>query len=89
MSCSACFTGAKHDHGTAKGSIEYLYDLPAYIALPPENSNPKSSILFLTDAFGLKLINSKLLADRYAAETNCKVIMPDVSQPLPPNEIFC
>lgn len=81
MSCPACFTGAKHDHGTAKGTIKRLYGVPAYIALPPENSSPKSSILFLTDAFGLKLINSKLLADRYAAETNCKVIMPDVSRP--------
>lgn len=38
----------------------------------------KSTILFLTDVFGLKLINSKLLANRYAAKTKCKVLMPDI-----------
>ena len=78
MSCPACFTGTKHDHGTPKGSIEPLYGLPTYISNPPDDPNPKSTILFLTDAFGLKLINSQILADRYAAETNCKVIMPDI-----------
>jgi dienelactone hydrolase len=78
MSCPACFTGTKHEHGTTKGTIEPLYGLPTYITTPPSNTTPESTILFLTDAFGLKLINSKLLADHYAAETGCKVLMPDI-----------
>ena len=58
--------------------METLYDISCYVATPPPTSTSKSAILFITDAFGLNLINNKLLADRYAAETGCKVVVPDI-----------
>jgi hypothetical protein len=58
-----------------------LHNLPTYIACLPDDSDPQSSILFLTDALGLKLANSELLANRHAGETNCKAV-PHASLPL-------
>lgn len=78
MSCPDCFKGAVHEHGKPQGRIETLYGHSTYVASPPETSTSRSAIFFLTDAFGLKLINNKLLADRYAAETGCKVLVPDI-----------
>ena len=78
MSCPDCFKGAVHNHGTVTGSIETLYGKECYVANPPSTSTSRSAILFLTDAFGLELINNKLLADKYAAQTGFKVIVPDI-----------
>jgi len=58
--------------------MEMLYGYSSYVATPPATSTSKSAILFITDAFGLNLLNNKLLADRYAAETGCKVVVPDI-----------
>ena len=35
------------------------------------------AVLLLTDALGIKFINSKLLADTYAEQANVNVYMPD------------
>ena len=78
MSCPHCFSGGIHDHATPQGKMETLYGFSCYVASPPAGSTSKSEIVFLCDAFGLKLINNKLLADRYAADTGMKVIVPDV-----------
>jgi dienelactone hydrolase len=78
MSCPECFKGAIHDHAEPKGKIEMLYGYSSYVATPPPSSTSKSAILFLTDAFGLNLLNNKLMADRFAAETGCKVVVPDI-----------
>jgi dienelactone hydrolase len=79
MSCPDCFKGGvHHEHGTATGKEETLYGKNCYIASPPASSTSKSAILFLTDAFGLDLINNKLLADKYAAQTGFKVVVPDI-----------
>jgi len=79
MSCPDCFKGGvHHDHGTATGKEETLYGKNCYIASPPASSTSKSAILLLTDAFGLDLINNKLLADKYAAQTGFKVVVPDI-----------
>lgn len=82
MSCPDCFKGSIHNHGTAKGTEQNLYGLRTYVTGPPTS---KSAILFLTDAFGLELINNKLLADRYAEGTGFKVLVPDIISggPLP------
>lgn len=78
MSCPECFTGHVH-HGTPKGTIEELYGAQTYVTLPPSsNAEPKHTIIFYCDAFGLNLVNNKLLADRYAAETGCRVLAPDL-----------
>lgn len=79
MSCPDCFKGAVHDHaGEAQGSMERMHGYPCYIASAPSTSQSKSTIIFLCDAFGLNLINNKLLCDRYAAETGFRVIAPDI-----------
>ena len=39
--------------------------------------NPKRVILFLTEAHGIYLPNAQLLADSFAIELNCDVLMPD------------
>lgn len=38
----------------------------------------RSTIIFITDAFGFNLVNSKLLADYYAAKTGFRVLVPDI-----------
>ena len=79
MSCPSCFKGGiKHEHEPAKGKEEVLYGKKSYIVSAPPTSTSQSVILFLTDAFGLDLINNKILADQYAAKGGFKVIMPDV-----------
>ena len=80
MSCPDCFTGSVHSHaGEAKGKEDTLHGKKCYIASPPSTSSTSTSvIIYLTDVFGLNLINAKHLADRFAVETGCKVLMPDV-----------
>lgn len=78
MSCPDCFKGGVHDHGTPTGEEETLYGKRCYVASAPSTSTSKSAILFLTDAFGLELVNNKLLADKYAAQTGFKVVVPDI-----------
>ena len=82
MSCPDCFKGAIHSHaGEAKGTTETLYGRTCYIASPPTKTNVTSNgatIIYITDSFGLNLINAKLLADRFATETGCRVLVPDV-----------
>ncbi|KAJ4386593.1 hypothetical protein N0V93_009491 [Gnomoniopsis smithogilvyi] len=77
MSCPECFTGHVH-HGMSVGTIKELYGAQTYVTLPPNIAEPKNTIIFYCDAFGLNLVNNKLLADRYAAETGCRVLAPDL-----------
>lgn len=77
MSCPECFQGHVH-HGTPTGKITDLHGAKTYIALPPNVTEPKNTIIFYCDAFGLNLVNNKLLADHYAAETGCQVLAPDL-----------
>jgi dienelactone hydrolase len=49
------------------------------VATPTDGTPaPSAVIIFITDIFGMKLVNNKLLADKYAADTGCRVLMPDV-----------
>ena len=75
MSCPDCFKGAIHDHAEPTGHFETIHGCETYVT---GDADAKSAILFLPDAFGLKLVNNKLLADRYAAGTGCKVLIPDL-----------
>jgi dienelactone hydrolase len=77
MSCPDCFRGGKAT-GDPRGTIKELYGLQTYIAEPPSTSTSKSIIIFYTDAFGLELVNNKLLADAYAAATGFRVLVPDI-----------
>lgn len=77
MSCPECFSGHIH-HGVPKGTIQELHSTKTYVTLPPNDTKPKNTIIFYCDAFGLNLVNNKLLADKYAAETGCQVLAPDL-----------
>lgn len=89
MSCPDCFRGSVHDHkGQAKGQESELHGRKVYIAAPTSSSS-NSTIVFFTDAFGLGLINNKILADRYARESGHRVVVPDVMPaPPPPPELM-
>ncbi|KAF2497860.1 hypothetical protein BU16DRAFT_548867 [Lophium mytilinum] len=77
MSCPDCFRGGQAK-GEPKGALTTLYGVTTYVALPPSSTTSKSTILFITDAFGLKLVNNKLLADDYALRTGHRVVIPDI-----------
>lgn len=78
MSCPDCFRGSEHTHSEPTGTIETIHGLRSYVAGGSDPSRSKSAILYLPDAFGLKLVNNKLLADQYASATGCRVYIPDV-----------
>ena len=78
MSCPDCFRGAVHTHAEPTGKIETLHGITTYIAGGSDPSRSKSTIIYLPDAFSLKLVNNKLLADKFASTTGCRVLFPDV-----------
>ena len=44
-----------------------------------EQANPKkAAVVLLTDAFGLPLVNCKIMADLFAKEVGCDVWVPDL-----------
>lgn len=75
MACPDCFRGALHT-GTPGGTEETTHGIRTYIASP--TASTKSTIIFITDAFGFNLPNSKLLADYYAVQTGTRVLVPDI-----------
>ncbi|KAF8208908.1 Alpha/Beta hydrolase protein [Mycena galopus ATCC 62051] len=80
MSCPDCFRGSVLD-GEPTGHISELDG--AYFA---SGGNPESkrAIILLTDIFGLKLKNPKILADHFAQHLKCDVWVPDVFAGKPP-----
>lgn len=67
-----------HTHGEPAGTIETVHGVRTYIAGGSDPERSKSTIIYLPDAFSLKLVNNKLLADKYASSTGCRVLIPDV-----------
>lgn len=49
----------------------------AYLAKGPESYN-KRAVVYLTDIFGLPLVNSRLMADKLAKSLSCDVWIPDL-----------
>lgn len=72
MSCPDCVTGSLHE-GTPIGSIIKIAGIPAY-AVGDEDSD--KVIVIASDIFGWTFLNTRLLADEYAAR-GFRVIMPD------------
>jgi dienelactone hydrolase len=91
MSCPDCFRGTIHE-GTPTGKEETIHDVLTYIASPISGVTTNSKIIFITDVFGFNLVNNKLLADKYAADTGCLVLMPSIipggGAPLSAIELF-
>jgi carboxymethylenebutenolidase len=80
MSCPDCTTGGfLPGEPTGTFSTQGAYFTPAPVALEPEDPQAsKRAVLLLTDAFGLPLKNSKILADNLAKRLNCDVWVPDL-----------
>jgi dienelactone hydrolase len=81
MSCPDCFKGAVHDYADPAGSEETIHGIRTYVSSGSQSvtqSSSRPTIIFITDAFGFNLVNSKLLADYYAAKTGFRVLVPDV-----------
>jgi dienelactone hydrolase len=77
MACPDCFRGGKAV-GNPKGSISTIHGMKTYVASTPSTKTSSSTIIYYTDAFGLSLVNHKLLADAYASATNFRVLVPDI-----------
>ncbi|KAF2464922.1 alpha/beta-hydrolase [Lindgomyces ingoldianus] len=77
MTCRDCFRGGRAT-GDPTGEISAQYGLSTYVAGTPSTTTSASTVIFLTDAFGLKLVNNKLLADAYASATGFRVLVPDI-----------
>lgn len=63
---SCCVSGHLHE-GTPEGSQQTLHGLPTYVIEPKNGAGAKTgtTVVFLTDIFGFKLTNTRLLADEY------------------------
>ncbi|KAJ7665923.1 dienelactone hydrolase [Mycena polygramma] len=74
--CDDCFKGVTHE-GTAEGKYETIGGVQCYVATPTVDYPKDKVVLFLTDVFGLALINNLLLADDFA-RNGFKTIVPDL-----------
>ncbi|KAH8833223.1 dienelactone hydrolase endo-1,3,1,4-beta-D-glucanase [Flagelloscypha sp. PMI_526] len=59
------------------GTIEEINGVTTYIATPNVDYPKDKAVLILTDAFGLPLVNNKLLADSFAAN-GFYAVVPDI-----------
>lgn len=79
LACKDCVTGSVHP-GAPTGDEETLHGFPTYITSPPLElfpSGPTATVVIISDAFGWKLPNARLLADRYARRAGWRVLLPD------------
>ncbi|KAJ7483300.1 dienelactone hydrolase endo-1,3,1,4-beta-D-glucanase [Mycena latifolia] len=73
--CKDCVKGVTHE-GTPEGKIETIGGVECYVATPTVDYPKDKVLLFLTDAFGLPLVNNQLLVDDFA-RNGFKTILPD------------
>ncbi|CAG8958302.1 hypothetical protein HYFRA_00000656 [Hymenoscyphus fraxineus] len=76
MSCTDCFSGHVHSD-TPKGTTYIIHGVLTYVASPAEGVQPKGLVVIVSDAFGWDFVNTRLLADRYAAKGGFLVYLPD------------
>ncbi|KAK7060048.1 dienelactone hydrolase endo-1,3,1,4-beta-D-glucanase [Favolaschia claudopus] len=74
--CKDCVKGVTHE-GTPEGKIETIGGVECYVATPTVDYPKDKVVLYLTDVFGLNLVNNKLLSDDFA-KNGFKVITPDL-----------
>ncbi|RAR13231.1 esterase/lipase [Stemphylium lycopersici] len=72
---ACCTKGFKHE-GQARGRMDHVGNVEAYVVEPQQTSNGYG-IVYLTDVIGHKLVNAHLLADEYA-DNGYVVLMPDL-----------
>ncbi|KAL7006372.1 hypothetical protein EMMF5_004025 [Cystobasidiomycetes sp. EMM_F5] len=71
-----CKTGVVHE-GESKGSIETIDGIKVYVAKPSGEYDNTKAVVMLTDVFGIELVNSRLLADSFAAN-GYQTYIPDL-----------
>jgi hypothetical protein len=70
--------------GIPTGNFEILHSLRTYISTPKSDSDSaktssggkQDTVIFLSDIFGVDLVNTKLVADEWAGQ-GYKVLLPD------------
>jgi len=67
--------GVRHE-GTPEGKIEKIGGIDTYVALPTTDYPKEKAVLFLTDIFGINLVNNKILSDDFA-RNGFQVYAPD------------
>ena len=70
---AACTEGT-YWPGTTNGTEAKLDSTNVYVS----GSNSEVAVLIVSDVFGWKLPNSRLLADHFAREANLTVYLPDL-----------
>ncbi|KAF7365719.1 Dienelactone hydrolase endo--beta-D-glucanase [Mycena venus] len=83
--CDDCFKVVRHE-GSPEGKTELLGGVKCYIATPTVDYPKDKVLIYLTDAFGMGLVNNLLLADDFA-RNGFKTIVPDMfnDDPVPLN----
>ncbi|KAH8654735.1 Alpha/Beta hydrolase protein [Ilyonectria robusta] len=76
MSCPDCFRGAVSTTQTT-GTETTIHGFPTYVAQPENGATTKGIIVIITDAFGWKFSNNRVLCDRYAKRGGFLVYCPD------------
>ncbi|KAI0339413.1 alpha/beta-hydrolase [Trametopsis cervina] len=74
--CDDCFKGVRHE-GEPEGQSVQIGGVDCYVSTPTGDYPKDKVILFLTDVFGIPLINNKLLADDFA-RNGFKTVIPDI-----------
>ena len=73
MSCDDCQRGLQWN-GTSTGKESTLNGAEAYVT----GDSKDIAVLVLTDFFGPRVSNVRMLADHYAKEVNATVYVPDM-----------
>mmetsp|Transcript_1351 Transcript_1351/g.3074 ORF Transcript_1351/g.3074 Transcript_1351/m.3074 type:complete len:273 (+) Transcript_1351:72-890(+) len=77
MSCPACFSGAL-DKGNPLGSETRIAGLDVYVTSQEEAQDKiNDAVVIITDVFGWRLPNIRLIADKMAAELEMRIYIPD------------
>jgi dienelactone hydrolase len=63
--CKDCISGVRHE-GTPEGKFETIEGVEVYVATPTMDYPKDKAVLILPDVFGIRLINTQLLADDFA-----------------------
>lgn len=79
MGCPDCTRGSILD-GTPSGTVKKVNGVDAYLVsgVSDPTLTQTFGVIFLTDAFGLELVNSKLIAHKIAKVLACDVWVPDL-----------
>ncbi|VUC30190.1 unnamed protein product [Clonostachys rosea] len=76
MSCPDCFRG-NTSTGLPIGKEVKIHGIPTYVTGPHADLKPRAIIVFISDVFGWKSTNNRILADRYATKGQFLVYIPD------------